>query len=37
MYVDFGRGPLVPLTPTLNLNTGRMTDHVGRVGVNYHF
>jgi outer membrane immunogenic protein len=37
LYMDFGRGPVVPLTPTLNLTTGRMTDHIGRLGVNYHF
>jgi len=37
LYVDFGRGPVIPLTPTLNVNTGRMTDHIGRVGVNYHW
>ncbi len=37
LYMDFGRGPTIPLTPTLNLNAGRMVDHVGRVGVNYHF
>ena len=37
LYMDFGRGPVIPLTPTVNANTGRMTDHVGRFGVNYHF
>jgi len=37
LYADFGRGPVIPLTPTLNLSTGRMTDHIGRLGVNYHW
>jgi outer membrane immunogenic protein len=37
LYMDFGRGPVIPLTPALNLTTGRMTDHIGRLGVNYHF
>jgi outer membrane immunogenic protein len=36
-YVDFGRGPAIPLTPMLNINAGRMIDNIGRVGVNYHF
>jgi outer membrane immunogenic protein len=37
LYVDFGRGPAIPLTPMLNINAGRMIDNIGRVGVNYHF
>jgi outer membrane immunogenic protein len=37
LYIDFGRGPVIPISPTLNLNAGRMTDQIGRVGVNYHF
>jgi outer membrane immunogenic protein len=37
LYVDLGRGPVIPLTPTLNVNGGRMTDNIGRLGVNYHF
>jgi outer membrane immunogenic protein len=37
LYADFGRGRVIPLTPMLNLNAGRMTDHIGRVGVNYHW
>jgi outer membrane immunogenic protein len=37
LYADFGRGPVIALTPTLNLATGRVTDHVGRLGVNYHW
>ena len=37
LYMDLGRGPVIPLTPTLNLATGRMTDHIGRLGVNYHW
>jgi outer membrane immunogenic protein len=37
LYVDFGKGPMIPLTPMLNINAGRMIDNIGRVGVNYHF
>ena len=37
LYVDFGRGPVIPLTPMLSINAGRMIDNIGRVGVNYHF
>ncbi len=37
LYMDFGRGPVIPVTPTLNVSSGHMTDQVGRVGVNYHF
>src|SRR5262249_60183956 len=37
LYADYGRGPTVALTPMLNINAGRMIDHIGRVGVNYHF
>jgi outer membrane immunogenic protein len=37
LYMDFGRGPVIPLTPMVNINAGRMIDNVGRVGVNYHF
>jgi outer membrane immunogenic protein len=37
LYVDFGSGPIVPISPTLNLATGHMTDNIGRVGVNYRF
>jgi outer membrane immunogenic protein len=37
LYMDFGRGPAIALTPTLNLTNGRMIDQVGRGAVNYHF
>jgi outer membrane immunogenic protein len=37
LYADFGRGAVIPLTPTLTMTAGRMTDHIGRVGVNYHW
>jgi outer membrane immunogenic protein len=37
LYMDFGRGPVIPLTPMVNIHAGRMIDNVGRVGVNYHF
>src|SRR6202008_3392863 len=37
LYIDFGNGPTVALTPMLNINAGRMIDHIGRVGVNYPF
>jgi outer membrane immunogenic protein len=37
LYMDLGRGPVIPLTPMVNINAGRMIDNVGRVGVNYHF
>ena len=37
LYMDLGRGPVIPLTPMLNINAGRMIDNIGRVGVNYHF
>jgi outer membrane immunogenic protein len=37
LYLDFGSGPIVPISPSLNLATGHMTDNIGRVGVNYRF
>jgi outer membrane immunogenic protein len=37
LYIDFGSGPIVPITPSLNLATGHLTDNIGRVGVNYRF
>jgi outer membrane immunogenic protein len=37
LYIDFGRGPTIPLSPALNITTGHMTDNIGRVGVNFHF
>jgi outer membrane immunogenic protein len=37
LYIDFGSGPIVPISPSLNLATGHMTDNIGRVGINYRF
>jgi outer membrane immunogenic protein len=37
LYMDFGRGPGIPLTPTFSLHNGRMIDQIGRGAVNYHF
>ncbi len=37
LFIDLGKGPVVPLTPALNLDAGRMTDNIGRFGVNYHY
>ena len=37
LYIDFGKGPTFPLSPALNFKAGRMTDHIGRFGANYHF
>jgi outer membrane immunogenic protein len=37
LYADFGKGPVVPISPTLNLVTGHMTDNIVRAGVNYRF
>lgn len=37
LYIDFGDGPTVPISTTLNIVSGRMTDNIVRVGVNYKF
>jgi outer membrane immunogenic protein len=37
LYADFGKGPIIPISPTLNLATGHMTDNIVRAGVNYRF
>jgi len=37
LFIDLGKGPGIPLTPALNLDAGRMTDNIGRFGVNYHY
>jgi outer membrane immunogenic protein len=37
LYMDLGNGPTVSLSPSNTISTGRMTDNIGRVGVNYHF
>jgi opacity protein-like surface antigen len=36
-YIAFGSGPTVPISPSLNLTTGHLTDNIGRLGVNYRF
>jgi hypothetical protein len=35
--MDLGNGSTIALTPTSAVSTGRMTDNVARVGVNFHF
>lgn len=37
LYIDFGDGPTVPVSPVLNIVSGKMTDNILRVGVNYKF
>ncbi len=37
LYMDLGNGPTIALSPGFALTTGRLTDNVARVGVNYHF
>ena len=37
LYMDLGNGPTIQLTPAAAMTTGRMTDNVARVGVNFHF
>lgn len=37
LYIDFGDGPTVPVSTTLNIDSGKMTDNVVRVGLNYKF
>ena len=37
LYIDFGNGPTVALTPAFTLTTNHLTDNIGRVGVNYRF
>ncbi|HUI95832.1 MAG TPA: outer membrane protein [Xanthobacteraceae bacterium] len=37
LYMDLGNGSTIALTPTSAVSTGRMTDNVARVGVNFHF
>jgi outer membrane immunogenic protein len=37
LYIDFGNGPTAAVTPGFNVTTGRMTDNIGRFGVNYKF
>ena len=37
LYIDFGNGPTVPVSPTLNIVGGKMTDNILRAGLNYRF
>ena len=37
LYIDFGDGPTTALTPTTSFVTGKMTDNIVRVGLNYKF
>jgi outer membrane immunogenic protein len=37
LYIDFGNGPTVAITPAVNFVSGKMTDNILRLGVNYHF
>jgi outer membrane immunogenic protein len=37
LYIDFGNGPTIALTPTVNFVAGKMTDSIARLGVNYKF
>jgi len=37
LHIDFGDGPTVPIGALLNLTTGRLTDEIVRVGLNYRF
>jgi outer membrane immunogenic protein len=37
LYIDFGDGPTVPVTPVVNVVSGKMTDNIVRLGVNYKF
>ncbi len=37
LYIDFGNGPTVPVTTVVNVVSGKMTDNIVRLGVNYKF
>ena len=37
LYINFGDGPTVPVTAGVNVASGRMTDNIVRLGVNYKF
>jgi outer membrane immunogenic protein len=37
LYIDFGNGPTIALTPAFTLTTNHLIDNIGRVGVNYRF
>ena len=39
LYIDFGDGPTIPANSagTISIASGRMTDNIARLGVNYKF
>lgn len=37
LYIDFGDGPAVATSPTFSFVSGRLTDNIVRVGLNYKF
>lgn len=37
LYIDFGDGPTIAVTPALSIVSGRMTDNIARLGINYKF
>ena len=37
LYIDFGNGPTVPVNAARNVVSGKMTDNIARLGVNYRF
>lgn len=37
LYIDFGNGPTVAVTPAINFVSGKLTDNIARLGVNYRF
>jgi outer membrane immunogenic protein len=37
LYIDFGDGPTVAVSPIANIVSGNLTDNIVRVGVNYKF
>ena len=37
LYIDFGDGPTVAVSPLLNIVSGSMKDNIARAGVNYKF
>jgi outer membrane immunogenic protein len=37
LYVDFGNGPTIALSPAVAITSNHMTDNIVRVGANYHF
>ncbi len=37
LFMDLGSDPTIVLSPTTTITTGRLTDNIARVGVNWHF